>query len=208
MTEGHLIDITREITPDMAIYPNNPEVAFELVQEAGEGKNALSRVTLGTHTGTHIDTPRHIHADGEGALTYSLEQMNGACEVVDLTHVKSVITSEDIPPDKGGEGGSRVLFKTHNSAGDPNVFDDDFVALDDSAAEELVSRGVKLVGLDALSIRKRGTKNRVHETLIDAGIVIVEGLRLADVAAGQYELLCLPIKWNLDGAPARVVLRA
>ena len=202
-----LIDITREITPDMAIYPNNPEVSFEPTQAAGEGKNALSRVTLGTHTGTHIDTPAHIHPEGKGALTYSLEQMNGPCEVVDLSDRESVITSESIPPDKGGEGGLRVLFKTRNSAGDPTVFDDDFVALNDSAAEELVKRGVKVVGLDALSIRKRGSKNRVHETLIDNGIVIIEGLWLAGISPGPYDLRCLPIKWNLDGAPARVVLK-
>ena len=188
----------------MAIYPNNAAVEFELLQEAGEGKNTLSKVTLGTHTGTHIDTPHHIHADGPGALTYDLSQMNGQCEVVDVSHLESVITAADIPETTQ----SRVLFKTRNSNRDPNTFDDDFVALDDSAAEECVARGLQLVGLDALSIRKRGTKNQVHEILIDNNVVIVEGLWLAEVDAGTYELLCLPIKWDLDGAPARCVLRA
>jgi arylformamidase len=201
--DAQLIDITREIHPDMAIYPNNASVEFELLQEAIDGKNALSKVTLGTHTGTHIDTPHHIHADGAGALTYALEQMNGSCEVVDVSHLESVITAADVPATTQ----PRIIFKTRNSQGNPNVFDDDFVALDDSAAAECVKRGLKLVGLDALSIRKRGTKNQVHETLIDNGVVIVEGLWLADVDAAGYELLCLPIKWDLDGAPARCVLR-
>lgn len=197
------IDITRTIHLGMAIYPNNPPVTMLQVQAAGAGKNALSQVTLGTHTGTHIDTPAHIHAGGAGALTYTLEQMNGTCEVVDVAQLPSVISAADIPPTTQ----SRILFKTRNSAGDQNTFTDDFVALDDSAAAECVRRGITVVGLDALSIRKRGTKNQVHETLINNGIVIIEGLWLADVEPGEYELLCLPIKWDLDGAPARVVLR-
>ena len=81
------------------------------------------------------------------------------------------------------------------------------MALDDSAAEECVRRGLKLVGLDALSIRKRGTKNQVHETLIDDGIVVLEGVWLADVEAGEYELICMPLKVDLDGAPVRAALR-
>jgi len=201
--DTQLVDITREIHPGMAVYPNNAAVVFETLQEAGEGRNGLSKVSLGTHTGTHIDTPLHIHAKAEGALVYPLEQMNGLCEVIDLSHVDSVITAADLPETTQ----ARVLIKTKNSAGDPNVFTDDFVALDDSAARECVERGLQLVGLDALSIRKRGTQNQVHEQLIDNSVVIVEGVWLQDVAPGQYELLCLPIKWNLDGAPARCVLR-
>ena len=199
-----LLDITRPIHPQMAIYPHNPPVQVELVHEADPGeRSALSRVTFGTHTGTHIDSPRHVYPDGAGTGVYLLDQLCGSCEVVDVSSLASVISMADIP----ATSTARILFKTRNSAADPNVFRDDFVALDDSAAEELVRRGVRVVGLDALSIKKRGTKNHVHETLLDAGVVIVEGLWLADVAAGEYELLCLPIKWDLDGAPCRVVLR-
>lgn len=175
-----MIDITRTIHPGMAIYPNNPEVDIEQVQEAGEGKNALSRIIMGSHTGTHIDAPSHIHEGADGAIAYSLEQLNGPAEVIDLSGLESVITADDIPETNS----DRIIFKTKNSSGDPDVFNDDFVALDDSAAEELVRRGVKLVGLDALSIRKRGTKNQVHETLIDNDIIVLEGLWLADVQAG------------------------
>jgi len=187
----------------MAIYPNNAGVIFEQIQRVEEGKNALSRITLGSHTGTHIDAPAHIHAEAAGALAYPLEQMNGACEVVDVSQLDNVITASDIPPTRA----ERVLFKTRNSAGDSNEFADDFVALDDSAANELVRRGIKLVGLDALSIRKRGTKNRVHDTLLDNHVVILEGVWLAGARAGEYELLCLPLKIDLDGALARAVLR-
>lgn len=198
-----MIDITRTVYPGMVIYPGNAGVTFERVQQAGGGKNALTRVTLGTHTGTHIDAPAHIHEGAPGALEYALSQLCGLAEVVDVSHLASVICAADVPPTRE----ARVLFKTRNSDGEPDTFDEDFVALDDAAAEELVRRGVKLVGLDALSIRKRSTINRVHEMLIGAGVVILEGLWLAGVAAGRYELLCLPIKWDLDGAPARAVLR-
>ncbi len=198
------IDITRPIHPNMAIYPNNPAVNFELVQEAiPQEKNALSKVTLGTHTGTHIDSPRHIHPEGSGSDAYSLDQLCGPCEVIDLSSLQSVISAKDIPQCAS----HRLIFKTKNSSENPDVFQNDFVALDDSAAEEAVKRGVRVVGLDALSIRKRGTKNHVHETLLNAGIVIIEGLWLANISAGSYELFCLPIKWDLDGAAARVVLR-
>lgn len=198
-----IVDITRPVHPGMAVYPNNPGVRFELVQRAGGGKNALTRVTLGSHTGTHIDAPSHIREGERGVSAYSLEQLCGSAEVVDVVHIQSVITAADVPPTQA----TRVLFRTRNSAGDPDVFDGNFVALEDSAAEELVRRGVRLVGLDALSIRRRGTVNRVHETLIEAGIVVLEGLWLAGVAAGRYELFCLPIRWDLDGAPVRAVLR-
>ena len=201
--DTRLIDITRTIHPDMAIYPNNPGVTFEQTQRAGEGKNSLSNVSLGTHTGTHIDTPAHIHDGGQGALAYSLEQLCGPCVVVDVTDAETVISAEQIPVTEHG----RVLFKTKNSAQDPDTFSDEFVALDDSAAAACVERGFTVVGLDALSIRRRGTENQVHETLIDNDVVIIEGLWLAAVEPGEYELLCLPIKWDLDGAPARCALR-
>jgi len=199
-----IIDISRPIFSGMIVYPSNPEVDFELTQEAGDGNNALTRMTLGTHTGAHIDSPRHIHADGAGTDSYDLELMNGEAEVVDLTGVEQVITAADLPESKA----ERVLLKTRNSLGSVDEFDVEFVALDETAAEKLVERGVKLVGLDALSIKKKGVKDRVHEILIDAGIVVLEGIWLAEVEGGQFELMCLPLPVkNLDGAPVRAVLR-
>lgn len=199
----NFIDISRPIYSGMVVYPNNPEVNFMQVQKAGEGKNALTRIELGTHTGTHIDSPAHIHDGAEGVSVYEMNQLNGEAEVVDLSQLESVITDSDMPKTET----ERVLFKTRNSAGDQDEFDDNFVALDDSAAQECVKRGVKLVGLDALSIRKRGTVNKVHEILIDAGIVVLEGLWLAGVEAGGYELVCMPLKIDSDGAPVRAVLK-
>jgi len=111
------------------------------------------------------------------------------------------------PSEENTQGNWKIVGRTFFGKIGRSEIDDDFVALDDSAADELVRRGVKLVGLDALSIRKRGIKNRVHETLIDNDIVVLEGVWLKDAAAGEYELICLPLKVDLDGAPVRAVLR-
>ena len=199
---SELIDITMPIHPGMVIYPKNPEVSFKLTQEASASTNALTRMTLGTHTGTHIDAPRHVDVNGAGAAQISLDVMVGPAEIVDVSQVESVITAHDLP----ATSQERILLKTKNSAGDVEKFYPDFVALDESAATEVVKRGIKLIGLDALSIKKKGVRDKTHNILLDAGVIILEGIWLAGVAAGEYELLCLPMKVDLDGAPARVVL--
>lgn len=189
--------------PQMAVYPNNPDIVFEQVSKASEASSALTKITLGSHTGTHIDAPSHIAAGASGTAAYDLEQMIGGAEVIDLSAVNTVVTAADLPDTTI----DRVLIKTKNSAADPNVFDPNFVALDESAAEELIHRGVQLVGIDALSIKKKGVRDRVHAILLDAGVVVLEGLWLANVSPGRYELLCLPLAVDLDGAPVRAVLQ-
>lgn len=197
-------DISRPIHPDMAIYPGNPAVEILQIQQATDNTSALTRITIGSHTGTHIDAPSHIDPLGKGVDSLTLESMIGKAQVADLSLLSSVISAADMP----GTSCERLLFKTKNSQEDRNRFDSEFVALDESAAEECVKRGIKLVGIDALSIKKKGIKDRVHAILLDAGIVILEGLWLADVSEGIYELLCLPLPLqSIDGAPVRAVLR-
>ncbi len=186
----------------MAIYPGNPEVKFEQVAPASSSSSALTKITLGSHTGTHIDAPSHIELGGAGAGRYTLEGMNGPAEVIQILTAQRVIGAADLPSTKQ----PRVLIKTTNSDGNVDVFDPDFVALAEDAAEELVKRNISLVGIDAPSIKKKGVKDKVHEIFLNAGIVILEGLWLVDVHAGQYELLCLPLPVDLDGAPVRSVL--
>lgn len=199
-----LIDITKPIHPGMAIYPNNPAVCFEQISQATAISSALTKITLGSHTGTHIDAPSHITDGATGVEAYSLEKFVGQAQVIDLAGVEAVITSTDLPVTQA----ARVLIRTRNSQGNIDVFDPGFVALDESAARELVRRGVGLVGIDAPSIKKKGVKDETHEILLEAGVVIVEGLWMPDVKAGMYELLCLPLAVNLDGVPVRAVLRS
>jgi len=203
MLSKKIIDISRPIAPTLAVYPGNPAVRIETVQAADAEHSAVSRLTFGSHTGTHIDAPAHIDPQGLTTDTYPLELMNGPCEVVDLSHIIGVISGRDVPATTS----TRVLLKTTNSLADPTSFDPNFIALDDSAAEELVQRQIQLIGLDALSIKKKGVRDNVHRLLLAAGIVILEGLWLPTIGAGAYELLCLPLPVALDGAPVRAVLR-
>ncbi len=188
----------------MAIYPNNPPVSIRNIQKASNGVSALSEITLGSHTGTHIDAPLHIDPVGLGPEVFALDQFVGSCDVVDITQDVSVIHAADIPQTTS----PRVLFKTQNSSGEINVFDPDFTALAEDAAEELIRRGVRLIGIDALSIKKKGVKDRVHELFLKSNIVIIEGLWLHNVTPGPYELICMPLSIaGIDGVPARAILR-
>src|SRR5687768_5266388 len=142
-----LLDITRPIHPEMAIYPNNPPVVFEQVEvaDAAAGVSGLTRISLGSHTGTHMDAPGHVRFGEPGTRVYDLEQLCGPVEVVEVG-AEEIITAKDLPATLR----ERVLLKTRNSEGDMNVFDENFVALDESAAHELVRRGIRLIGTDGL----------------------------------------------------------
>ncbi len=199
-----IIDMSRPIHPGMALYPGNPAVTFESVAWAMNGASALTTLTLGSHTGTHIDAPAHIYSLGAGTDGYALEAMVGPAQVMDLSAVAELIKAKDLP----ATFAPRVIIKTRNSQGNIDIFHPGFVALAESAAQELAGRGVILVGIDAPSIKKKGAKDSVHKILLDAGMVILEGLWLKDVPAGEYELLCLPLAVvGLNGAPARAILR-
>lgn len=199
-----MIDISRPIHSKMAVYPNNPVVSVVLTQEADKGMSGLSEITLGSHTGTHIDALSHIDPAGWGAERYTFDQLIGPCDVVEIPSDVFVIHAGDISPTTT----SRVLFKTRNSTGNLDVFDPEFTALAEDAAEELVARGICLVGIDALSIKKKGVKDRVHEIFLRAGICILEGLWFADVSPGAYEFICLPLSLpGIDGVPSRAILR-
>lgn len=199
-----MIDISRPIHSKMAVYPNNSGFSVKTIQKAGNGISALSEITLGSHTGTHIDALSHIDLLGWGTENYTLDQLIGSCDVLEISNNVLVVHADDIPSTTT----PRVLFKTQNSAGNPDIFDPEFTALAEDAAQELASRGVCLVGIDALSIKKKGVQDRVHETFLRAGICILEGLWFADVSAGVYELLCLPLPiTGIDGVPVRAILR-
>jgi arylformamidase len=164
-----------------------------------------------------MDAPFHFYKDGAGIDELPLEVLMGRCRVFDLSGITRHISPEILEACdwKGSEGTgvTRAVFKTRNSrhwANNDPEFDKNFIALTGDAAMYLVHRGVKLVGVDYLSVEAYGGKTHpVHDTLLGAGVVIIEGLNLSDVAAGDYELIALPLKLKgADGAPARVVLRS
>ncbi len=153
--------------------------------------------------------PRHFFDDGAGRRSSSpLEMLCGRARVIELTTRKGV-TPDDLAPFDLTED-VRLLIKTHNSKlwGSPE-FHSDYIGVTEPAAQFLVEHGVKLLGVDYLSVeefKKPGAP--AHRTLLGAGTIVIEGLNLRDVEPGTYEMFCLPLSIvGADGAPARVVLR-
>jgi arylformamidase len=189
-----IIDVSVPVRPGMITYPGDPEVRLERVSSiAGGDVVNLSRLDLGVHSGTHVDAPLHFVDGGPSVETLPLDVLVGPCVVV-----------EGLDPAAVPPGAERVLFKTPNSRlWEREEFSEEFVALDAEAARALVSCGVRLVGIDYLSIGDE----EAHRILLGAGVVAVEGLDLREVEPGEYRLVCAPLKLEgAEGAPARVLL--
>ena len=207
-----LYDVTVLVSEDMPVWPKDPAVTLPLAQSIARGDAAnVTRIEMGAHTGTHFDAPIHFEPNGCGIDQLPLDVLVGPCRVFDLTAIPSHI-NRAVLAQCDLRGVTRALFKTRNSqrwARGERTFDPNFTAVAADGAAELVARGVKLVGVDYLSVEPFGSKeHQVHHTLLRANVVVVEGLDLHDVSAGDYELLALPLKLRgADGAPARVVLR-
>lgn len=210
-----IFDISVGISPETTpTYPGDP--AIEVVAWAALARGDALNVTflrMGAHTATHVDAPAHFIEHAPTASALPLEVLIGEARVVALPDSVQAIDASHIMTHVP-EGTTRVLFKTRNSAfwrGDGKTFREDFTYLTPDGARALNERGVRLVGIDYLSIEKFKSEGfETHLTLLSAGVVIVEGLNLHEVEAGRYELICLPLKiaaGSGDGAPARAVLR-
>jgi arylformamidase len=200
-----LIDISVTIRSGMPVYKGDPGVEIDLARSIDRGDDAnVSRLQLGAHTGTHVDAPRHFLPDGPGADELPLEPVIGPCVVADATATDGRIDAACIESLGLAPGTDRVLLKTPNSRlWERDAFVPDFTRLDASGADALVAHGVRLVGIDYLSLGDRA----VHTTLLTRGIGVIEGLDLRAVDPGGYVLVCLPLKIaGCDGAPARAVL--
>lgn len=202
-----LIDVSVTLRSRMPIYEGDPGVEIALARSIERGDPAnVSCLRLGAHTGTHVDAPRHFIPDGAGADELALEPCIGPCVVADATGVPAAGPIDAACIDSLGlrPGTERVLLKTPNSRlWERDAFAGEFARLDGSGARALVARGVRLVGLDYLSVGDAAA----HVALLGAGVLVVEGLDLRAVDPGSYVLVCLPLKIaGSDGAPARAVL--
>ncbi len=210
-----IFDISVAIAPgETPIYPGDPTIEVNAWAAIARGDAAnLSLLHFGAHTATHVDAPAHFIEGAATVATLPLDVLLGPAHVIDVAADKHSITADDVRalvPDSA----KRVLFKTRNSAfwrQSGAVFREDFASIAPEAAHLLIERGVKLVGIDYLSVERfKSDTFATHLTLLAAGVVIIEGLDMSAVAAGEYELLCLPLKLAAgsgDGAPARAVLR-
>jgi arylformamidase len=205
-----VIDISVPNGPGQHFYPGDPEPKVESVRKIANGDVAnLSLLTMGSHTGTHVDAPYHFIEDGARLGQVSMDRMVGEALVADLRGRASIDAAalKDVPV----RNGDIVLFLTDNSARwvAPS-FQRDFTYLTKDAADVLVEAGVKAVGIDYLSIEQFGSPDfPVHHRLLGQDVFVIEGLDLGHVTPGRYTLVCLPLKFpDLDGAPARAVLLA
>lgn len=208
-----IYDITFTISPDFPVWPGDPAIRLEQIasMDAGEIAN-VSRLDAGVHVGTHVDAPHHFLNDGRTVEDLPLDVLTGPCRVVtlpdELEHVSAAaLEAAGIPA-----GTERLLLRTRNRhlwAESPQAFRRDFAAITADGAEWLVAHGVRLVGVDYLSVAPFDAPVPTHRILLGAGVVVVEGLDLAAVPAGEYTLYCLPLKLKgADGAPARAILVA
>jgi arylformamidase len=210
-TKDGWIDISVRLRSGMVHWPDNPPVRIERMLDMEHGDVAnVSKISMGSHTGTHMDAPLHFLQEGEGLDEMPLTATIGRARVIEIYDPESVKPDELDP--HGIRRGERVLFKTQNSArGWPSAdFIEDFVYISQEGARYLAACEIQTVGIDYLSVggfHRDGVET--HEALLEAGIWIIEGLDLSKVEPGEYELVCLPIKVERsDGAPARAILRS
>ncbi len=204
-----LFDVTRPIYDGMDVYPGDPRVVVRRVASVTAGGCAnVSEVCLGSHTGTHVDPPLHCRDGAPGVDALPLDILIGPARV----HALEVREPIDAAALRRVDLAAcpRVLFKTGTGGRDAQGSPPASVGFTAAAARTLVGAGVRLVGVDGESVDPPGVAGLpAHRALLEAGVVILEGLDLSEVPSGAYELLCLPLKiLGGDGAPARVVLRS
>lgn len=174
-------------------------------------KVTMSMLEIISHTGTHIDAPLHFIPGGSTISDMPLDATIGPARVIEIKDPEKIKVPELEKHDiKKGE---RILVKTRNSPAtyDSPKFVEDYVYLDGAAAEYLVEKGIILFGLDDITIghfKEEGNLAKTHETLLAAGIYILEDCALGHVPPGDYELLCLPLlMYKGDAGPCRAILR-
>lgn len=204
------IDVSVPLRDGMVHWPDNPPVSITRAMSIDRGDLCnVSKMSLGVHTGTHMDAPVHWIPGGAGIDALPLDATMGPARVIAIQDSVSIKPEELVPHDI--QRGERVLFKTRNSdrCWTSDTFVEDFVFISHEAAGYLGERGVRTVGVDYLSVGGYSVDGpETHRALLEAGIWIIEGLNLSVVASGAYELICLPLRLaGSDGAPARALLR-
>src|SRR6266550_889014 len=209
-----IYDVSVPISERTPTYPGDPGVNIKpwLSFDKGDPAN-VTLIDFGAHTGTHVDAPAHFIRGGCKLDQLSLDTLIGEVHIIEIPEDVIEITERHVETSIPNEA-TRILFKTRNSAfwnDETAQFNTSYTYISTEAARRLVANGVKLVGIDYLSVEPFQSENfETHEVLLSNGVIIIEGLDLREVDAGVYELICLPLKiagGSGDGAPARGVLR-
>ena len=204
------IDISVPLHSAMVHWPNDPQFRVERVLDMSRGQPAnLSKISMGVHSGTHMDAPLHFIRDGKSIEDMPIDTTIGRARVIEIRDRES-IKAEELEQHRIRRG-ERILFKTRNSSRvwKTDTFVEDFVFISNEAARFLADRGVRVIGVDYLSVGPfKGDGAGIHRILLEAGIWIIEGLDLSQVSPGHYDLICLPLRLQCgDGAPARAILK-
>jgi arylformamidase len=207
----HIYDISLTVTPELPTWPGDPPIVVDRFVKMEEGApNNVTRISMCAHVGTHVDAPYHFLGGNTPTVDeLPLKTLTGRVYVLEMLGVNLItakaLEKAEIPPRT-----RRLIFKTRNTAlwsNPAHPFKTDFVALSPDGAQFLVERGVKLVGVDYLSVAPYTDPIPTHQILLKAGVVVIEGLNLSQVSQGRYSLYCLPMKLaGSDGAPARAIL--
>jgi arylformamidase len=204
------IDISLPIYDGMPYWPDNPPVSIQPSQSISQGDVCnVSKLTLGSHTGTHVDGQRHFIQDGAGIDAMPPEATIGPARVIEIQNPQQITAAElQLHSLQAGE---RLLFKTQNSTRcyKSDEFVEEFVHFAADGAEYIVEQGIQTVGVDYLSVGGyQGNVVKIHHILLGAKVWVIEGLNLAAVTPGEYELICLPIRLqNGDAGLARAILK-
>ena len=205
-----LYDISLTITEDLPTWPGDPDIILKKTSQIDEGEMVnMTHISTSVHVGTHVDAPNHFLGDGETVENIPPELLVGSAEVIEFSG-DNHITADDLRAMDFCGKGKRLLIKTSNSnfwAEGLSEFQEEFIALDSGAAAYLVECGVEVIGVDYLSVAPYHDPEPTHQILLEAGVLIIEGLNLSGIEPGPYQLMCLPLKiGGSDGAPARVFL--
>lgn len=208
--EHNWIDVSVPLHTGMVHWPDNPPVVIERMMSIDKGDTAnVSKMSMGSHTGTHMDAPVHFIPNGIGIDQMPLTAAMGRARVIEINDSVSIKPEE--LQGHAIQRGERILFKTRNSehCWQTNDFVEDFVYITHEAAQHLASLGIQTVGVDYLSVGGYHVDGQqTHQALLGAGIWIIEGLNLSQAQPGIYDLVCLPLRIvGGDGAPSRAILR-
>jgi arylformamidase len=208
---SRFVDISVSLRSDLPVWPNDPPVSIEPASRTASGDGAnVTRLGIGTHTGTHVDAEWHFMDDGRTLEALTPDRLIGPCYVADLTSARDHLTPADLEAANIPEDTSRVLLKTTNSElweTSPSRFDESYLGISPDGASWLVEKGFDLIGIDYHSVEPFGADGTTHRIILGAGRIILETVNLGQVSAGHYQLYCLPLRIDgYDGAPCRAVL--
>lgn len=205
-----IYDISLPISESLVVWPGDPPIRITQPSHLDRGDVAtVSRLDMGAHVGTHVDAPAHFIQGGAGVDGLDLDLLVGPALVVHAPQIDAlsaeVLAGLSIPP-----GTERLLFRTRNSESwgrGGEGFRENYVGVTEDGARWLIDRGVRLVGMDYLSVAPYDELVPPHRALLGASLIVVEGLDLRGIAPGEYQFICLPLKVvGGDGAPARAIL--